>query len=659
MARPKKELFFEVDLPHVLPETEEWLYTFYYNSKMVVEYMLENGAQTTAYHTAINCLSGLRTYLLRSDLPYSPENAIHWFNDTGPYPKGYRAVLFRLEDLYLYGIIQPVNAFPQALSYEKKLVEPWKRILTEFRETLALSVRSEIQVKNCISRFLYRIQESGITSASQITFEVLENYFQTEGHRSEKTYSRYTYAVGDILLFMADKGMCHHGLGWYPYFRMHDRVFHLNDFTASQIELLEKTKAESLVFPAEKYAMLTADFLKAFMAFGYSKAPCKIAHYTLHNLLLFLEMHGYGYHKTVASIWLEHEKLFHKGDAWKMARRVLHLFDVYVERGAIIPEMIFREKPLLYERLPLWCREESDKYLEQKVKEGWDRSTLDMIRSSITRFCAFLTELGFENFSEITPETLKNFNIYDPHNSAEAKNAYNGRIRKFLRYLERKSVIPYGLHHALQATAADKGKIVVVLTGDEKKAIKAKQDNCISPMDLRDKAMLMIGTKMGLRASDIVAIRLADIDWKRQTLHLIQKKTDHEILLPIPTDVANAIYLYISKGRPNEKSSSEYLFVKNRVPYNSLDRNVCCDALKRTLPDRNVPGSGFHVTRKTYATERLRNGTGKQGLADLLGHKDTQSLNHYLLLDEEKMRMCPLSLAETGLPLKGGRYDNA
>ena len=40
MARPKKEPFFEVDLPHVLPETEKWLYTFHCNSKMVVEYML-------------------------------------------------------------------------------------------------------------------------------------------------------------------------------------------------------------------------------------------------------------------------------------------------------------------------------------------------------------------------------------------------------------------------------------------------------------------------------------------------------------------------------------------------------------------------------------------------------------------------------------------
>ena len=54
MARPKKEPFFEVELPRVLSETEKWLYTFHCNSKMLVEYMLKNGAQTTAYYTAIN-----------------------------------------------------------------------------------------------------------------------------------------------------------------------------------------------------------------------------------------------------------------------------------------------------------------------------------------------------------------------------------------------------------------------------------------------------------------------------------------------------------------------------------------------------------------------------------------------------------------------------
>ena len=170
--------------------------------------------------------------------------------------------------------------------------------------------------------------------------------------------------------------------------------------------------------------------------------------------------------------------------------------------------------------------------------------------------------------------------------------------------------------------------------------------------------MMLLGTKMGLRASDIVTITLGDIDWDRQTLRVIQEKTDHEIMLPMPTEVGNAIYLYLTEGRANERTTSKYLFIKKRVPYDALNRAACASALRRTLPGRAVPGSGFHVTRKTFATDRLCNGTGKQGIVDLLGQKDTQSLNHYLQMDEARMRMCPLSLAETGLLMEGGRYGN-
>ncbi|WP_143003287.1 tyrosine-type recombinase/integrase [Butyrivibrio sp. INlla14] len=106
-----------------------------------------------------------------------------------------------------------------------------------------------------------------------------------------------------------------------------------------------------------------------------------------------------------------------------------------------------------------------------------------------------------------------------------------------------------------------------------------------------------------------------------------------------------------------KKTSSRYLFIKNRVPYDALKRSVCRQALKRMLPGRSTPGSGFHVTRRTYATDQLRKGTGKQGLADLLGHRDTTSIKHYLNLDEERMRMCPVSLSDSGLLMKGGRYD--
>ena len=77
-----------------------------------------------------------------------------------------------------------------------------------------------------------------------------------------------------------------------------------------------------------------------------------------------------------------------------------------------------------------------------KKKEGWKKSTLNMIRSSVTRFCRFLADQGLTAFYEIKPEMLKKFNCCDKHRSFEGKNAYNGRIRKFIKFLEREGSVP-------------------------------------------------------------------------------------------------------------------------------------------------------------------------------------------------------------------------
>ena len=657
MARPRETIFYEIPLPQTLPEKEKWLPDYHKYSEMLMCYLVKRGAQSSVYHTAIRCLTELREYLIDTGNFYSDETAARWYENTSPHPKGYKSTLLRLADLFESGNIRPLNAFPKLLPYARILNEPWKEILSGFVESLEMSERSVLSVRNCIAKFLYWLQSRDVSDPTDITYEILEEYYKNDEHISEASDARYTYATGDILIFMADNGMCHHALGWYPYFRMHGRIFRLCDFTEDQKERLEKAKEGSLDFPVEEYAAAIEDFLISFKELGYSDSPCKAASYTLHNLLLFLDMHGFGYHPVIANIWLEHEIYFHKATGWKQARRTLRLFEAYTEDGGIAPGKVFREKPLMYDFLPPWCKEVTDEYMALRNKEGYERSTMYMIRSSVTRFCSFLLDKGIKGFGEITPEVLRDFNIHDPHSTAEGKNAYNIRIRSFIKYLERKGSVPYGMHQALFCISAHSEKIVVTLTDADKEAIKEKHTNSQSPIELRDRAIIMIGTRMGLRASDIVEIRLDDIDWDKQAIHVVQEKTDHEVFLPMPTEVGNAIYTYILRGRPNGRSTSRNLFIKNRTPFDSVGRSACLDALRRTLPERRIPGSGFHVTRKTFATDRLRSGTGRQGIADLLGQRDTKSLSPYLQHDEERMRMCPISLSEAGIQMKGGRYD--
>lgn len=655
MARPKRDLFYECEGNVELYLTHEWLVAYDNNSKNVVNYLVQRNVGTTLYYSTIRCLEKFRLFLIENGQCYTADAATQWFRSTGPYPKGFLSALLRLDDFFHYGTVQPINAFPAAVSHYACLCEPWKSLLDDYLLSLDQKERSLTQVRNCIARFLHSIQSSGITKPSEITFDVLEAYIKDDTHKSHNADARYTYAIGDILTFMASRGMCRRGIGWYPYFRMHGNVLRMQDLSQDQICRIEALRNESLSFPSEEYAELIPDFMERFHSIGYSCSPCHAAKSTLYNLLLFLEMHGLGYHREITAVWMEPGILVSKGTGWKQKRRILDLFELYTKEGDIIPQVIFRNQPLLCSSLPVWCRKALEDFLALKTKEGWEAPTLSMYRSAVTKFCFFLVGHHVESFADITVVLIKEFNQTDQHTTTDGKNAYNVRIRRFLQFLERQNLIPYGMSFSLACTTAPKENVVITLSEDEKAEIKQAGEQAATPTELRSRAIILLGLKMGLRGSDIVNLSLQDINWKQQTIRVMQQKTRHEIELPMPTDVGNAIYLYIKHGRP--VTSCRYIFVKVRAPYDPLSPAACRYALTHTLPNRNCPGSGFHVTRKTFATEQLQRNVSRNTVADLLGHQGTSSVSNYLNLDPERMRLCPISLDAANLTMEGRRYD--
>lgn len=78
------------------------------------------------------------------------------------------------------------------------------------------------------------------------------------------------------------------------------------------------------------------------------------------------------------------------------------------------------------------------------------------------------------------------------------------------------------------------------------------------------------------------------------------------------------------------------------------------NTLKRILPQRSVPGSGFHVTRKTFSTHKLQRGIPPERISSAIGQRSVKSLTPYLSLDGERLSMCPLSLESLNIPWKGG-----
>ena len=78
----------------------------------------------------------------------------------------------------------------------------------------------------------------------------------------------------------------------------------------------------------------------------------------------------------------------------------------------------------------------------------------------------------------------------------------------------------------------------------------------------RDYAMFLLASRLGLRASDIAKLKFADINWENNEITIIQYKTNKEIILPLLTDIGNAIIDYLQYGRP--KSTSQQIFISSR-----------------------------------------------------------------------------------------------
>ena len=166
--------------------------------------------------------------------------------------------------------------------------------------------------------------------------------------------------------------------------------------------------------------------------------------------------------------------------------------------------------------------------------------------------------------------------------------------------------------------------------------------------------MVCIGLSMGFRASDITGLCFENIDWKQRSIRIIQQKTGKALLMPMPVRTGNILFRYLRDGRP--KSDEPFVFTRHKAPYGRLQHSVCTKALIRFIGSSTEPGRGFHVVRKTFATQLLEGSTKVELISDSLGHSTDGTVHKYLSLDEKRMRMCPLSLAEAGISYEGGAF---
>jgi integrase/recombinase XerD len=229
---------------------------------------------------------------------------------------------------------------------------------------------------------------------------------------------------------------------------------------------------------------------------------------------------------------------------------------------------------------------------------------------------------------------------------------YSSNLRIFLRYL-----------HETELTAADlSGTVIVprIYTHDIPSALRPAEVEQVleatrhdrSASGMRAYAILTLLAIYGLRAREIVALRLDDIDWRNDVVHVRHSKTGAHSELPLLREAGHAILQYLQRARP--KSALREVFLHLRAPYHAF-KNVTAlyDIVQSRLAAAGVRPAGRrgpHAFRHARAVGLLRASVPLKTIGDILGHRSSLSTGSYLKLATEDLRAVGLNVPYEVLP---------
>ena len=151
---------------------------------------------------------------------------------------------------------------------------------------------------------------------------------------------------------------------------------------------------------------------------------------------------------------------------------------------------------------------------------------------------------------------------------------------------------------------------------------------------MRDRAILLLLARLALRGGDVANLHLEDVDWDKALIR-VAGKTRHEVALPLPQDVGDALLAYIERARPAVGSTKVFIrVIAPFVPFASSSpiAIVVRDALKRAGVE-NANLRGAYLLRHSAATNMLRTGATLDAVSAVLRHRSPETTAIYAKVD--------------------------
>jgi site-specific recombinase XerD len=216
-------------------------------------------------------------------------------------------------------------------------------------------------------------------------------------------------------------------------------------------------------------------------------------------------------------------------------------------------------------------------------------------------------------------------------------------LRALLRFCYLDGIIPVDLGGAMPPVATWRGtRLPSTMSTAEVDALVASCDRS-TVRGRRDRAVLVLLARLGLRSGEVAALTLGDIDWRAGEI-AVRGKARRTDRLPLPVEVGEALVEYLQDGRP--RCERPGLILTLYAPFRPIRPSSITGVVYRACRRTGLPRVGGHRLRHALATEMLRQGGDLIEIAQILRQSDLGTTSGYAKVDRSALR--PLAIAWPG-----------
>ena len=265
------------------------------------------------------------------------------------------------------------------------------------------------------------------------------------------------------------------------------------------------------------------------------------------------------------------------------------------------------------------------------IEKGLSKNTVSSYKNDISSFLSWLNNKQI-NYQQVSGKNINEFisNLFNSGLKSSSINRKISSIKHFYLFLSKKKIIKYSPADEIETPKQEKYLPISMSEDEVERLLSSPNSNRI--IERRDKAMIEILYATGMRISELVNLKLTDVDFNRSVLKVFGKGSK-ERLVPYGEKAAEALDIYL---RDRKRSDSKNVFLSNRG--SQITRGAFWQRIKIYIKRENLKSSiSPHTLRHAFATHLLNRGADLRSVQILLGHSDLSTTQIYTHIAKQRL----------------------